>query len=143
MGITIDHFTHSFRRAAEPSEGEARALFESLEAVNWDVWGVFPVTRGVINWMSWRPQNMYCEPDENTRCLPGDATVYLVVYVSQERGFAVWGEEGWREHDQERREAARKSFRDFCALVDRLIQANAIRSKCFCKTTHHDSPDEL
>lgn len=129
MGITIDHFTHSFRRAAEPNEEEARSLYQSLEAVDLDVWGVFPVTRGAIDWMSWRPENMYCESDERTRCLASDATGYLVVYVSQDRGFAFWGEEGWREYDEERREAARKSFRDFCQLTQRLIQANDIRSK--------------
>ncbi len=130
MGITINHFTHTFRRAAAPNEEEAQALYGVLEQGDEvDVWGVYPVTRGAINWMGSHPRSMYGEPEEKTSCLSNEATGYLVVYVSQDRGFAFWGEEGRKEYERDCREAARRSYRDFCALIGRLIQADEILAR--------------
>lgn len=136
MGITIDYFTHRFQRDATPSAEVAQALHSKLYAADDcnDVWGIFPVVDGAIDWRGCperRLGRMY-GLSEAPAHLCNDVTGYLVIYVSQDRGFAVWGEEGWRELEHDKLKAAEESYRDFCALVGRLIEANEIRRQHCC-----------
>lgn len=130
MGITIDYFTHCFQRDATPTAEGARALHSKLYGAD-DVWGVFPVVDGTIDWMGgpvYRVSRMYGLREAPSQLCDG-ATGYLIVYVAQDRGFAVWGDEGRRELERDKRKAADQSYQNLCKLIGRLIEANEIRAR--------------